>query len=110
MSLDIWTPQRVRSRLTLVALALIVTLAAALSSGTAVAKPVAHDAHDSADHQWHWPGQGGNPGHGHTPNIDVPGIDTTIQPQDLAPPPITVPQGSTSTAPGYVFAGITPVV
>ena len=51
------------------------------------------------------PGIGGKPGHGHPPNITVPGIDTALQPQDLVPPPITVLQNNPGTAPGDVFAG-----
>ena len=96
--------ERLSSRLTVAALALVVTAAAGLSTGTAVATPAPTTATTQRS-QWHWPGQGGKPGHGHTPNITVPGIDTTIQPQDLAPPPITVLQDGSATAPGAVFAG-----
>jgi hypothetical protein len=98
MPRDSWKPRLVRTRLTMAALALVA--AAGLSTGTAVA-----GAHDSRHPQWRWPGQGGKPGHGHIPNITVPGIDTTVQPQDLAPPPIAVLQNSPGTAPGDVFAG-----
>lgn len=91
-----WKSRWLSSRLTVAAL----VTAAGLSTGSAVAG--AHDSHHS---QWHWPGQGGKPGHGHAPNITVPGIDTTVAPQDLAPTPITVLQDSPGTAPGDVFAG-----
>jgi hypothetical protein len=87
------------------ALALVATALAGLSTGTAVAKPTAHSAHFSHGPQWQWPGHGGKPGHGQAPNITVPGIDTTVQPEDLAPPPITVLQNNTATASGEVFAG-----
>ncbi len=81
MSRNTWKSRWLSSRLTVAALALVAT--AGLSTGTAVAKP----------------------GHGHAPNITVPGIDTTVQPEDLAPTPITVLQNSPGTAPGDVFAG-----
>src|ERR1700709_1562415 len=93
-----WKPRAVSSRLTLAALALVA--AAGLSTGTAAA-----GTHNSRDQQWHPPRHGGKPVHGHAPNITVPGIDATIQPQDLAPPPITILQNEPGTAPGDVFAG-----
>ncbi len=100
-----WKSRWLSPRLTAAAVALVATAVPGLSTGTAVAKPGPHGGHDSPGHQWHWPGHGGKPGHGHTPNITVPGIDTTVAPQDLAPPPITVLQDNPGTAPGAVFAG-----
>ncbi len=95
-----WKSRWLSPRLTAAAVALVATAAPGLSTGTAVA-----GAHDSHHPQWQWPGHGGKPGHGHTPNITVPGIDTTVAPQDLAPPAITVLHDNPGTAPGYVFAG-----
>ena len=95
-----WKSRWLSPRLTAAAVALVATAAPGLSTGTAVA-----GAHDSHHPQWQWPGHGGKPGHGHTPNITVPGIDTTVAPQDLAPPVITVLHDNPGTAPGDVFAG-----
>lgn len=97
MQRDTRKPPRLRARLSIAALALVA--AAGLGTGTAVAS--------NHGQQWHWPGwpSHGNPGHGHQPpNITVPGIDTTVQPQDLAPPTISVLENNDGTAPGDVFA------
>jgi hypothetical protein len=91
-------PRRPRARPSIAALAVALVIAAL----GATAGPAAASTHDL--HPWQWPGQG-NPAHGQQqPNVTVPGIDTTIQPQDLAPPAISVLEDSGDTAPGDVFA------
>lgn len=104
MPRDTRKPRRPWAAFSLAALALAAV--AALGTGTALASQHhAKPAHDSSD-QWHWPGWGGhgNPGHGHQPpNDTVPGVNTTLQPQDLAPPQVNVLIDDPGTSPGDIF-------
>lgn len=106
MQRDTRKPRPPRAALRFTALALAIAAIAALGSGTALAsKHHGKPAQDSRG-QWHWPGWRGhgNPGHGHQPpNDTVPGIDTTLQPQELAPPQVDVLTDDPGTASGDVF-------
>ena len=95
-----------RAALALTAFALLVAAIAGLGAGSAAAKQGrgggdSHFRHHAPSFPGHpgWPG-GGNPGNGGWPGgggstlpgagVPVPGQDTSLDPTELQPPPITV--------------------
>ncbi len=109
MSQDTRTSTRPSRRLPIAVLS-VALLIAALAVAAASAAAHSRGGNDRGD-QWHpqsWPSHGharSSQSHGgqQPPNVTVPGIDTSVDAQDLAPTPIDVLENGDGTAAGDIF-------